>query len=539
MKIARKKPRESADEQAREYLQERLAYLFKLMFWSLAALIGFLWGLYTVYPDEVAPKYYREVFAGSGVGLGTMAFVWVLLVRTKLSLRALHRADLIYSVGIGTAFGASAFVQHDLTPASYASLLYYAFTVYARALIVPSSGLRTAVTSFSTFVPMMISAAALAYKHWQDPSLPPSAFFLSFLLLASMPIWLSSAGSQTIYGLRKQVSAAQQVGQYTLVRKIGAGGMGEVYLAKHLMLRRPTAVKLLPSDRPEDLERFEREVQEMSELTHPNTVAVFDYGRSSDGVFYYAMEYLDGIDLSRLVRRYGPQPSARIAKVLEQVCGALQEAHDRGIIHRDVKPANIILCERGAMPDVAKVLDYGLAKELTANTDVSTQVVLGTPGYIAPEVIVDPTKIGRAADLYGIGAVGYYLMTGTQVFQGKTAIDICMKTMTSAPVPPSKVIATYVQPELEAIVMKCLAKTPEDRYRTAADLAAALRAVPAAKDWSDAEARRWWREIHVQAAAEVVAASTPTMTITVDLGERDAVAARHQAEGGARGVRNA
>ena len=527
MKLAQKVPRVSADEEAREYLQQRLIALFKLMLFSIVALIAFLWGLYMTMP--VPPRLYPFVFAGSALGLATMGFVLALMQRRSLSLAALHRIDLIYSVGIGTAFGASAFLQRDLRPSAYASLLYSVFAVYARALIVPSSGLRTAVTSVATYIPMTISAGVLALTTQEE--LPGPAYFTTYLLLCIVPIWLSSAGSQRIYGLRKQVSYAQQVGQYTLVRKIGAGGMGEVYLAKHLMLRRPTAVKLLPSDRPEDLERFEREVQEMSELTHPNTVAVFDYGRSSDGVFYYAMEYLDGIDLSRLVRRYGPQPSARIAKILGQVCGALQEAHDRGIIHRDVKPANIILCERGAMPDVAKVLDYGLAKEITANTDVSTQVVLGTPGYIAPEVIVDPTKIDRAADLYAIGAVGYYLMTGEQVFQGKTAIDICLKTMTAEPVPPSQVAATYVQPELEAIVMKCLAKKPEQRYASAVELAEALRALPAAKDWDEAEARRWWREVHEQAAAEVVAASTPTMTITVDLGDREKLMAP--------GVRNA
>jgi serine/threonine-protein kinase len=513
-------PTTSTPEEVRADYQARITVLFKLMFWSIFALIGFLWGLYTIYP-EIAPTWRYAVFAGSAVGLGAMAFVWLVVLRRPRTLRALYRIDVVYSIGIGLAFGTSAFVQYDLRPAGYLALIYMAFTVYARALIVPSSGTRTAIASIAAFVPMTLSAAALSI--WTAQEMQGPAYFLGYMFLSIVPIWLAAAGSRTIYGLRQKVSAAQQLGEYTLVRKIGEGGMGAVHLAHHAMLRRPTAIKLLLADRVgvDNLERFAREVQLMSQLSHPNTVAVFDYGRSLDGVFYYAMEYLGGgINLEHLVRKWGPQPNGRVAQVLEQVCGALQEAHERGMVHRDIKPANIILCERGGMPDVAKVVDFGLVKELTSDTGASAQIIHGTPAYIAPETVTG-SKVGPAADLYGVGATGYYLLTGERLFKGKTDIDVCIQHVTQMPRRPSEVGATYIQPELETLLMKCLAKKPEDRFTSAAELAQALRALPPAKDWDLGDARRWWREVHVSLEAEARATTTPTITITKDLGQTD------------------
>jgi serine/threonine protein kinase len=296
-----------------------------------------------------------------------------------------------------------------------------------------------------------------------------------------------------------------------------------VYRARHAMLRRPTAIKLLPPHKigAEALRRFEREVQHMSQLTHPNTVAVFDYGRSPDGIFYYAMEYLGGgIDLERLVRSRGPQPSGRVAHILAQVCGALHEAHCNRLIHRDIKPANIILCERGGMPDVAKVVDFGLVKEITTDGDASTQVILGTPAYVAPEAVTDPNTIGPAADLYALGAVGYFLLTGRKVFEGKTAVDICIQHVTAMPRRPTEVASIYVAPELEAIIMRCLAKNPTERFPSADDMAAALRALGHSRDWSTEDARVWWSDFRVAQATTIAAATMPTRTMPVDLGAR-------------------
>jgi serine/threonine-protein kinase len=312
-----------------------------------------------------------------------------------------------------------------------------------------------------------------------------------------------------------------RLGQYTLDSKIGEGGNGAVYRAHHALLRRPTAVKVIRPDKvdAETLDRFEREVQHMSLLSHPNTVAVFDYGRSPEGNLYYAMEFLDGIDLDKLVQAYGPQSADRAIAILVQVCGALQEAHNRALIHRDIKPANIILCERGDVPDVAKVVDFGLVKEITADrADFDkTGRIFGTPSYVAPECITDPEKLGPPADIYGLGAVGYFLITGRCVFEGKTALDVCLQHVTAKPVPPSQ-LAVGIPPELEAVILRCLAKDPKDRPASAGELARLLRAIPSSTTWSEAEAAAWWSKYKAQ---PVTSHNSATLTITVDLDARN------------------
>ena len=388
-----------------------------------------------------------------------------------------------------------------------------------RGLIVPSSGGRTAIISAIGYAPMIAAGVVLAFYGNEEVSGP--AFVAGSIVIGCVAVLVSAAGSHVIYNLSRQARAAQQLGQYRLVRKIAEGGMGAVYLAHHAMLRRPTAVKLLLADKVgASLERFEREVQLMSELTHPNTVVVFDYGHSADGEFFYAMEYLgDGIDLDRLVKVHGPQPSTRVAHILAQVCGALGEAHDRALVHRDIKPANIILCQRGGMPDVVKVVDFGLVKELTSETGTSQQVILGTPGYIAPETMTDPSSMGPAADLYAVGAVGFFLLTGRRVFDGKTAVDLCVQHMTQPPPAPSSVTDASIDPALEAIILRCLAKKPADRFASAAELASELRLVPKGDGWNVHAARAWWKE-HKTVSDRFDISPPPTETISVNLAER-------------------
>jgi serine/threonine protein kinase len=237
-------------------------------------------------------------------------------------------------------------------------------------------------------------------------------------------------------------------------------------------------------------------VQLTSQLQHPNTIAVFDFGHTPEGVFYYAMEFLDGINLERLVQLYGPQSEGRVIQILLQVCGSLNEAHGIGLIHRDIKPANIVLSERGGQYDVVKLLDFGLVKAAHAENQLALTVansITGTPLYLSPEAIEHPEDVDAKSDLYAVGAVGYYLLTGTTVFSGKSLVEVCMHQVNTPAEPPSQRLGRAVSIELETVLLKCLAKNPADRPASAKELAAALRACPMADGWSDADAENWWR----------------------------------------------
>lgn len=297
--------------------------------------------------------------------------------------------------------------------------------------------------------------------------------------------------------LQKATLAARQLGQYALETKLGAGGMGTVYKARHAMLRRPTAVKLLDVDKMSDaaIARFEREVQLTSALTHSNTVAIFDYGRTPEGIFYYAMEYLEGMNLEELINRFGPLPEARMVAILRQACGSLGEAHAAGLVHRDVKPANIILTRRGGLHDFVKVLDFGLAKALDGQERAnvtSPNALMGTPLYLSPEAVDHPDQVDARADVYALAAVGYYLLTGTPVFSGASLMEICLKHVKSPPEPPSSRRGKPFSLELEALLLRCLAKTPSERPSNAAEMLRELDRCAVEGTWTALDAAAWW-----------------------------------------------
>jgi CHASE1-domain containing sensor protein len=310
------------------------------------------------------------------------------------------------------------------------------------------------------------------------------------------------AALQTIRGLRAHIRETQQLGQYTLLERLGEGGMGVVYKARHAMLRRPTAIKLLqgPDQDPLQLARFEREVQLTSELSHPNTIAIYDYGRTPAGVFYYAMEYIEGLTLEQLVEQEGPLPAARVVHLLRQVASALTEAHAAGLIHRDIKPANVMLCQKGGVPDFIKVMDFGLVKDIGtprgANsprplTLSASAALLGTPSYLAPEAISTPAELDARADLYALGAVAYFLLAGVPVFTGQTIMEVCGHHLYTAPRPPSELAP--VPASLEALVLRCLAKNASQRFASAAALLGALSELHDTGSWTEADARSWWQ----------------------------------------------
>jgi tRNA A-37 threonylcarbamoyl transferase component Bud32 len=321
---------------------------------------------------------------------------------------------------------------------------------------------------------------------------------MGLLILAAIAIFVFTL---VVARMRREAQKAaiesQKLGQYTLEKKLGSGGMGVVYKGHHAKLRRPTAIKLLNVDKVNDssIERFEREVQITSQLNHPNTVAIYDYGRTEEGIFYYAMEYIEGIDLQVLVDKYGPQSEARTIHILRQVCGSLYEAHSLGLVHRDIKPANVMLARRGGEPDVCKVLDFGLVKALDSRSgaqQTNANSLTGTPLYMSPEAIQTPDAVDPRSDLYAVGAVGYFLLTGKNLFDTENIVELCQAQVSRPPVPPSERIGRQISSELEGAIMSCLEKLPARRPQTARDLIQLLSRSPAGLKWSIEEADHWW-----------------------------------------------
>ncbi|MEI7532755.1 MAG: serine/threonine protein kinase [Verrucomicrobiae bacterium] len=333
---------------------------------------------------------------------------------------------------------------------------------------------------------------------------------------------------------RRRLSEAElklkQLGQYTLEEKIGEGGMGVVYRARHALLRRDTAIKLLLPDRADSLAiaRFEREVCLTCQLTHPNTIQVYDYGHTPDGIFYYAMEFLRGLNLHELVARYGPQPESRVVYILTQICDSLIEAHGLGLIHRDLKPGNIFLCRRGGLADCVKVLDFGLVQEVrTDSAEVTSAdgefMIEGTPWFTPPEAINGSAPIDARSDLYALGALGYYLLTGQYIFDAETVEEIFEKQISELPVPPSQRTLNPIRPELEKILLGCLEKIPAARPASASELRTIFLASPQAAEWTPELRQAWWNTYEVQPPASSEAATsefTPMATVRIDLASR-------------------
>ncbi|MDH3655135.1 MAG: serine/threonine protein kinase [Myxococcales bacterium] len=384
------------------------------------------------------------------------------------------------------------------------------FAFFSRAVFVPSTARHTAMLGLLIGVPL-VGMMALHYRD-VDPAMwrmvgydtrgfERSTIIITTVLMTTMwwtlTVGLSSIACRVIHRLRREVSSIRSLGQYQLERKLGEGAVGVVYQATHGMLKRPTAVKLL---RPElggrevhDL--FRREVQLTATLKHPNTITIYDYGRTPDGLFYYAMELLEGASLQDLVEATGPQPVPRVVRILRNVALALAEAHSVGLIHRDIKPSNIMLARQGGAYDVVKVVDFGLVKRLHDEADPETsdaRAIKGTPHYLSPEGVNTPQEVDARSDLYALGAVGYYLLTGRPVFEADTMFEVCMQHVQAAPPPMSEARGKPIPKELEQLILACLAKRKDDRPESSQALAHALDQLDL-PPWSRVDAERWWQ----------------------------------------------
>jgi serine/threonine-protein kinase len=484
-------------EEGRAFLQRRIAFFI--------GALSLLWIFLGLTSTVSALLYMPEAVSGPGSSragglhlLGTVALilVWAVVRRGRWSLAALNWFDAGVVIG-QTVLVALVMDAVDIRFRPDMSItMGFSCTIIGRAAVVPSNGARTGLLGVVAAL-MIFAATIYTHLHLAPGSfMPPVVAATQIGMWLSFAVLLSTAISRIIYGLSLKVQEAARLGQYTLERKIGEGAMGVVYLARHALLRRPTAIKLLSPGRggQTDLERFEREVQTTSALRHPNTVAIYDYGRTPEGIFYYAMEYLDGVDLEQLVAREGTLPEGRVVHILTQICGALEEAHAAGLIHRDIKPSNVLLCDHGHQPDFAKVLDFGLVKDASAEAGSSlsgVQTLTGTPLYMSPEAITTPSKLDGRSDLYALGAVAYTLLTGGPPFAGRTAVEVCGHHLHTPVEPPSQRRGRPVTPALEALVLACLAKDRAARPAGAAEVATRLAACPV-PPWTVADARAWW-----------------------------------------------
>jgi len=429
--------------------------------------------------------------------------VFVAVRRRLLPPKRLLDLGLVCQVVAAFDIAATRAWTGALTPIAWYGLLpSECVLIVAYPLVVPNTPgkvLVAALLAASMGPATVIVSAALGGTVLDRPAVFGTYFLISTYLCAVS----AYIGSRFVHRVGMRLKQARAVGSYELVEKIGEGGMGEVWRAKHRLLARPAAIKLIRADvlggslagDAEAVRRFEREAQDTAALRSVHTIDVYDFGVTEDGDFYYVMELLDGISLERFVQTYGPMEPARLVYVLRQVCHSLAEAHGRGLVHRDIKPANILLCQLGPDDDFVKVLDFGLVKHASAAATRTKLTVAGnaagTPAYMAPEVALGSPDIDGRADIYSLGCVAYFLLTGQIVFTADSAIAIAIAHVNDQPVPPSARSSLTIPRRLDALILQCLAKNPAERPASAADLASQL-AESVAEAWTADAAHAWW-----------------------------------------------
>jgi len=468
---------------------------------------------------------------GVGVRRGLMATdialsfaLYFAIARGKLEPRRALDVGLAYQVAHGL-LSAIVFYSHTTLPGlSVRGWTPIAVWAMLFPLIVPSSPHRVVIGTLATvgMEPLAMWINLLAGARLPATSDLIQMFFPSMMVIAFAPI-----AARIVYGLTIKVREAREMGSYRLVEKLGQGGMGEVWRAEHRMLARGAAIKLIRpaalgagegSHASEMIKRFEREAQATAALRSPHTIEVYDYGLAADGTFHYVMELLEGFSLQTLVARFGPLPPERVVHFLRQACHSLAEAHAAGLVHRDVKPANMVVCRLGLDFDFVKVLDFGLVKLQGPQAKGAEALTVegaftGTPGYMPPEIALGAEPVDGRADIYALGCVAYWLLTGQRVFEGSNPMQMIVDHARTPAEAPSKRTTRPIPAELERIVMRCLEKDPGQRPASASELSRELQSLGIEALWTEERARDWWRA-HRPASSTGEEGSLPEIELT-------------------------
>jgi serine/threonine-protein kinase len=476
------------------------------LFYILAYLV-FRWLVFIQTPAAAfRPSPYPLLDTAIIGAIVTGAVMWALAWSGKVPSHLMLDLGLLFEVAGAFWIGLAENGRLEALATPFRGVSSISVYVAIFVLVVPTTLGKTLLASFgaASMGPVGLLIGTLYYR---VPFPPASAWLQLYtpnFLFAAFAIVLS----RFIYRLGCEVTKVRQMGSYRLVQRLGAGGMGEVWRAQHSMLARPSAIKLIRPEICQECDeqggtlrkRFEREVQATAALRSPHTVAVYDFGTSEDGSFYYVMEYLEGLDLEALVKRFGPLTPDRTVYLLLQVCDSLAEAHLRGLIHRDIKPKNIFVSRLGLSYDFAKVLDFGLVKSSAASSTEPTQsqvtvagTTTGTPSYMAPEVALGKDSVDARADIYSLGCVAYWLVTGQLVFEERGSLPTLLAHIQTPPVPPSVRTDIEMPLELEQIILACLEKDPFRRPQSVDELAARLSAVRLDATWDSKRAEEWWR----------------------------------------------
>jgi eukaryotic-like serine/threonine-protein kinase len=441
------------------------------------------------------------------VALLVAAFTWSarIAVGTALTLGLVFEVVGSFGISIAQYMDPS---RYAIAP-PWAGLSWVAVWMLAYTVIVPSPPRKALVAALLSVSSVPVVIGLVMALSPAVPTMNPVEFFFNLVLPYLLILLIAYVGARVVYSIGAEVTRARELGSYSLEKRLGAGGMGEVWLARHRLLARPAAIKLMrpevfggssPERQSELQARFEREAQATASLRSPHTIELYDFGVSDDGAFYYVMEFLDGFDLDTLVQKFGPVSDERAAHLLTQVCHSLAEAHEAGLVHRDIKPANVYVCRHGREVDFVKVLDFGLVKShgpqgATELNLTREHAVGGTPAFMAPEQVMGDRPLDGRSDIYAVGCLAYWLVTAQLVFTGRTAIETMMHHAQTAPVPPSARTEVPLSKRFDAVVLACLAKNPDDRPATADALAAELAAIGMTA-WTLDKRLKWWDAHH-------------------------------------------